>query len=299
MLRRLKKSRSKYLILSLLFHLVTFVSLVVLRDPIPPAPEIIEVSFEPPPPQDIATEVKSVKQKARREMPQQIVEQTEKRINDDKSDTRFLSRFDQTVIKQTRAQETGAFTNTAEIAQSQAGQRDGEKKKSKAKADPHDKGDLPKLADLKPQFSETPQSMHETAKNPGTPSQTDDYIKDVEVGIQTLLTTKEFIYYSYYQRIKDQLRQHWEPTVREKVKIMYRKGRNLASAADHVTQVLITLDQRGFLERVDILGQSGVQDLDDAAIEAFKKSAPFPNPPKGIVERDGRIRIRWDFVLEA
>ena len=36
-----------------------------------------------------------------------------------------------------------------------------------------------------------------------------------------------------------------------------------------------------------------------AAIEAFKEAAPFPNPPAGIVESDGTIKIRWDFVLEA
>ena len=48
-----------------------------------------------------------------------------------------------------------------------------------------------------------------------------------------------------------------------------------------------------------MVGQSGVTDLDEAAMEAFKQAAPFPNPPKGIVEKDGRIRIRWDFILEA
>jgi protein TonB len=40
-------------------------------------------------------------------------------------------------------------------------------------------------------------------------------------------------------------------------------------------------------------------DLDSAAVEAFRQAAPFPNPPKGMVEADGTIKIRWDFVLEA
>jgi len=35
--------------------------------------------------------------------------------------------------------------------------------------------------------------------------------------------------------------------------------------------VLITLDAHGDLERVEVLGQSGVQDLDEAAVEAFRK----------------------------
>ena len=50
---------------------------------------------------------------------------------------------------------------------------------------------------------------------------------------------------------------------------------------------------------VQVLNDSGIRDLDDAAVEAFKEAAPFPNPPEGIVESDGTIKIRWDFILEA
>jgi TonB family protein len=87
--------------------------------------------------------------------------------------------------------------------------------------------------------------------------------------------------------------------VREKVKIIYRQGRSIASAKDRVTQVLVTLDSKGELIKVDILSPSGVEALDAAAVEAFRAAAPFPNPPKGMVEPDGTIKIRWDFVLEA
>jgi TonB family protein len=83
------------------------------------------------------------------------------------------------------------------------------------------------------------------------------------------------------------------------VKIIYRQGRNIASAKDRVTQVLVTLNDKGELLKIEVLTQSGVEQLDAAAIEAFKAASPFPNPPKGMVEPDGTIKIRWDFVLEA
>src|SRR5262249_31648839 len=140
---------------------------------------------------------------------------------------------------------------------------------------------------------------NDEAGEKGNPSQSDDYLKDVQTGMQTLLSTREFVYYTYYARIKESLRQHWEPTVREKVKIIYRQGRTIASAKDRVTQVLVTLNSQGELIRVEVLSQSGVEALDAAAVEAFKEAAPFPNPPKGMVEPDGTIKIRWDFVLEA
>ena len=295
--KRIRNSRSRYLLISLFLHLLLFLSMAISRisTPVLPAQETVEVTYEAAPP----TPAEKRLSRKTKSLPQQVVEQNDKRLNDEKNDSRFLSRFDQVVKRQTRARESGAFTNTAENSQSQSGSKDGIKTKAKTKIVDQKRGELPKLSDLSPRYSLTPNSIQEEAKNPGRPSQTDDYLKDVDVGMQTLLSTREFLYYSYYQRIKEALRQHWEPTVREKVKIMFRRGRTLASAKDRITQVLITLDSAGDLIRVEVLGQSGVQDLDEAAIEAFRKSAPFPNPPKGIVESDGRIRIRWDFILEA
>ena len=111
--------------------------------------------------------------------------------------------------------------------------------------------------------------------------------------------TREFIYYSYYQRIRSQIRQFWEPSIRGKVKKIFAQGRSLASEHDHVTRVVITLNKEGALLRVQVVGESGLKDLDDAAVEAFRAAEPFPNPPQGIVENDGTIKINWDFILEA
>jgi TonB family protein len=164
---------------------------------------------------------------------------------------------------------------------------------------PKEQGDLPELKDLSPKFSLSPGPKAPDSEKNGDPSQSDDYIKDVNTGMQTLLSTREFVYYSYYARIKEAIRQHWEPNVREKVKIIYRQGRSIASAKDRVTQVLVTLNAKGELIKVEILSPSGVEQLDGAAVEAFRSASPFPNPPKGMVEPDGTIKIRWDFVLEA
>jgi TonB family protein len=130
-------------------------------------------------------------------------------------------------------------------------------------------------------------------------SQTNDYLKDVDKGAETLLSTREFVYYSFYARIRRQLNQHWGGKVREKLTKIFREGRTIASTDDKITKVLITLNRRGDLVRVQVLNDSGIRDLDEAAVEAFKEAAPFPNPPDGIVEPDGTIKIRWDFILEA
>jgi len=301
--KQTRKRDSYFLLLSLFVH---FLAVIIFTQskmrPVPPQSTKVEVEYLSPdeltPPEEEAVKAERSKDPVKN----QVVE-AQKRLNEEKDkDTRFLSEFDQKVLKQTRAERTGQFKNTAEGGQPDEGTKDGEKKEKpelERSARKRDPGELPTLRELTPKFALNPGPKALEKTNPGDPSQTDDYLKDVQSGLQTLLSTREFIYFSYYNRIKEALRNHWEPNVREKVKIIYRKGRNIASAKDRVTQVMVVLDKKGELIRVEIIGRSGVESLDAAAVEAFKDAAPFPNPPQGMVEPDGTIKIRWDFVLEA
>ncbi len=285
MLKKLKYPALAALTLSLLLHISAFFGLAIFS----------HVSFTPP--QD-AVEIELISPKKLVEDNKQIVQQ-EQQINDETpEESKFLSQHNQRVKKQTRAEKTGEFKNTAKPGQKVAGQQN-QPQEPKPQRKSKTPGKVKKLSDLIPQYSLTPDGRKDLARHVGDPSQTDDYLKDVDKGLQTMLSTREFLYYSYYNRIKSKIRQYWEPNVRESVKIIYRKGRSIASSKDRVTQVLITLDSRGDLQRIEVITQSGVKPIDDAAVKAFKQAAPFPNPPNGMVEKDGKIRIRWDFILEA
>ncbi len=132
----------------------------------------------------------------------------------------------------------------------------------------------------------------------GETSTTNDNLS-VQEDLITKLNTKEYKYYGYYHRIKNQLNQWWQPKVREKVARMVNQGRTIASEENKTTRLIIILNNAGTLVKVQVLAESGVRDLDDAAVEAFRSAAPFPNPPKGIIENDGTVKIRWDFVVES
>ncbi|MCB0391307.1 MAG: TonB C-terminal domain-containing protein [Bdellovibrionales bacterium] len=242
-----------------------------------------------------AIEIQVIETSADKKM--QVVEQDSKQLNNDiDENAKYLGRHNQKVLQETRAQHTGQFSNAA-----QPGMRVKGTPKATQQKTPQKKltGNLPTLEKLKPQFSITPKAHQTEVNQAGLNSQTSDHLKDVKKGLQTLLSTREFVYYSYYQRIREKIRQQWEPRIRDKVQKVLASGRSIASARDRVTQVIIILDRNGTLENVQIVGQSGVSDLDDAAVDAFKAAEPFPNPPNGIVENDGKIRIRWDFILEA
>lgn len=303
MIQRIKKPMTAFLFVSLLLHLVTYISLSISRLQTPERkPDLVEVEYQTP--EEAKEQAQKREQlKRKREAPREQIVEQQKQLNDEKNDSRFLSAFNQKVIQETRADRSGAFKNTAQGGQPDEGQKDGEKKDTetpeKQVRKNKESGELPDLKDLSPKFSLSPGPKAPKQDENGDPSQTDDYIKDVKSGLQTLLSTREFVYYSYYNRIKESLRQHWEPNVKEKVKIIYRQGRTIASAKDRVTQLLVTLDAQGELIDVEVISHSGVDDLDKAAVEAFRAAAPFPNPPKGMVEKDGKIKIRWDFVLES
>ncbi len=235
-------------------------------------------------------------------LPKQIVQQNQKALNDETDkNAKYLGQFNQRVVEETRAAQHGDFTNAGLKDRIESKQQKAQKKskmKQTLEADQKTASGLPVLAALKPTFDwdkvdKTGGSKREVA------SKTDDYLKDVKTSAQTMLSTREFLYYSYYNRIRGQLKQYWEPRIKEKVKKIFSQGRSIAADEDRITKVLIVLNDAGTLVKVQVVGESGVRDLDDAAVEAFRSAAPFPNPPKGIVDADGLIKIRWDFILEA
>lgn len=305
------------LIASILLHATFMLSSYVLPKLLQPMKnEVIEVTYQDAPPVEKPKDLSKLP-----DDPLQVVEQDEKAVNDEKNDqAKFLSANNQFVKKQTVATQLGDFRN-----------RD-------AKENFQGQNGKPKLnlQDLKPtlnlekmvekkhqQEQELEKALDENAlkmaeektkpqkdvqhlprnETPGVAgaeaSQTSDYLKDVDKGMETLLSTREFVYYTFYARIRRQLNQHWGGKVREKLAKIVKEGRSIASSEDKITKLLITLDRGGQLVKVQVVSDSGVRDLDQAAIEAFQEAAPFPNPPTGIVEPDGTIKIRWDFILEA
>lgn len=240
----------------------------------------------------------------------QIVQQDDKSVNEvaPKKDYK-LSAKDQDVLQETKAEKNGAFQNKKNRQEGAEEAKPVEKVQAQ-KPQPQEPSTAAEarqkvFANLQPKMFDTQFSESKLAP-PSEPaisgadiSQNDDYLKDVVVGSETLLKTREFVYYSYYNRIKGKLRQHWEPRIKDKIVKILRQGRKIASTNDKITRLVITLDQSGELVRIQVKSASGYNDLDDAAIEAFRAAAPFPNPPDGIVNGTGQVEINWDFILET
>ena len=129
-------------------------------------------------------------------------------------------------------------------------------------------------------------------------SRTMDFLPGIESGSHTLLNTKEFTYYSYFSRMKEQLYWRWTQYFKTElypflIKLNTKKNTQKLFS----TSLYVHLSPQGEIQDIRIVQSSGAEDIDSAALHAFLSAAPFPNPPKELIEEDGYIHIRQSFHL--
>ncbi len=299
-MKNIRFKLSTFIVLSLSLHFlvagITYILPLLLTKKSPPAAEVqvvlIEKSELPAEPvQEVA------KEKIRQPVQQQIVQTDENQFNNEVTKTRFLSAKNNTVKKETIAKQVGQFKNNSENESIEKQIEKEFQKSANSKSKLFDTG-FDVYDKLSQNKAVQKQALKERInKNNKDASATNDHIENTEQSLKTQLNTREYVYYGYHKRIREQLDQWYEAQLKEQIKRALSKGRNLAAVESKRTQLLIILNDKGNLLKVQVLGMSGLRELDDAAIETFKKAAPFPNPPKGMVDPDGTIKVRWDFVL--
>ncbi len=106
-----------------------------------------------------------------------------------------------------------------------------------------------------------------------------------KVGPRTQLNTKEYLYASYLNRIRRLVNFYWQQNLDN----LPRSVR--LSKPQYTTSVKSVLDADGSLEIVSIVSESGSSEIDDCVVRAFRVAGPYPNPPEGLVEKDGRVYL--------
>ncbi len=122
-----------------------------------------------------------------------------------------------------------------------------------------------------------------------------DHVKGVQEGDATYLNTRRHVYATFYNRVKQAVAQHWNPNS------VYRRRDpygNIYGVRDRHTTLSVILTKAGKLTKVSVLRSSGLSFLDLEAVRAFRQAQPFPNPPQGMLSKDGRIRFKFGFFLQ-
>lgn len=122
-----------------------------------------------------------------------------------------------------------------------------------------------------------------------------DHMDDVDNGDETALNAKRWVYASFFNRMKRQVAQNWDP---QSVWRRIDPTGQVNGYKTRVTEVRVSLSPRGELAKIVITGPSGVTDLDDEAVRAFHAAAPFPNTPHDLVGKDDLVTFAFSFYFE-
>lgn len=226
----------------------------------------------------------------------QIVQKSDGDLAEKAADDAYLSDKTRVVRREQSAKnagEIGARTQAAQPA-TQNPSKSAERTKNKPV----------QLSDLGLKIQAQPQQKFEQDRRwvnaqTGESIRGGQYIQGMKEGETSALNTKEFVFFSYFDRVRRQLDQAWQPLLRGQIQKLYKTGRHLASNSDYTTRTLVTLSDRGEIVRVQVLEESGTFDLDQAAIDALNHAGPYPNPPRGLVNGSKQVQIRWDFILKT
>lgn len=122
-----------------------------------------------------------------------------------------------------------------------------------------------------------------------------DHLEEVKDGDETALNAKRWVYASFFNRMKRQVAQNWDPQ-----SVWRRSDPNGTHHGfkTRVTEVRVSLSGKGHLNKIVVTAPSGVAELDEEAVRAFHAAAPFPNPPDGLVQKDGQITFAFSFYFE-
>jgi TonB family protein len=126
-------------------------------------------------------------------------------------------------------------------------------------------------------------------------SGTQDALANVDDGEETALNSKKWRFASFFNRVKRQVAEHWHPEE------AYRQRDPTGMIYGHknrYTELRIQLKPDGRLQHVAIFQPSGLDFLDDEAMSAFKQAAPFPNPPRQLIEANGTINFGFGFLFD-
>ena len=123
---------------------------------------------------------------------------------------------------------------------------------------------------------------------------TQDALRDIDDGDETALNSKRWRFASFFNRVKRQVAEHWHPDE------VYRQRDPTGSVygrRNRYTELRIQLKPDGRLSNVALAQPSGLEFLDDEAVEAFKQAEPFPNPPRQLIE-NGTISFGFGFLFD-
>lgn len=140
-----------------------------------------------------------------------------------------------------------------------------------------------------------PQLSNTQSLNPLGVSGSKDYLRDVEEGEKTLLNRKRTRYWAFFNRVKTQIQRQWNPVKEYRQRDPYG---DVYGVRDRYSMINVILNSDGTIRRLYVERDSGIEFLDEEAMRAIRKGAPYHAPPEGLKDEDGNIHFKFGFFFE-
>lgn len=113
----------------------------------------------------------------------------------------------------------------------------------------------------------------------------------------TSLNSDKDLYAAFWNRVSPEITNRWYPSVRRFTGSRTEAQMITLSRRDRVTQFEVAVNSEGEYVSSLIARSSGDPELDRLNVETVVSALPFPNPPRGMIEEDGLIHLRFAFTL--
>ena len=122
---------------------------------------------------------------------------------------------------------------------------------------------------------------------------------EIPYGEITVLDTDTHMYASFYNRVVDLFYIRWVQRLDATwSRLSFEKKRDL-SGHTWMTEVEIILNSDGIYKSGQLRGRSGFPPFDQAVLYAFQSAQVFPNPPRGKIEADGTVRLKYRVAVQV
>ena len=118
--------------------------------------------------------------------------------------------------------------------------------------------------------------------------------RELDEGVQTMLDDERHRYASFFSRMSKLFLEHWQPN-----EVMRDLDPDGTRYGTRTTKLMIRLDEQGAVVKITILQASGVDELDASAVRTVRAVAPFPNPPRELVQERGYFDSVFHFTRSA
>jgi len=131
---------------------------------------------------------------------------------------------------------------------------------------------------------------------PGAPGDFDsfahDFFPNVKIGDKTYLNTAAFPDVQYFTQLKRIFRMRFNPA--PPLRQHFAGNRVVVGTIN--CSMAVTVSPDGRLKELFVVKSSGIPGYDEEALRTVRESAPFSSPPQKVLDKDGILRMNWNFI---